>query len=706
MFSARLRRRMKSCPPRPILRSRPSVEALEDRVLLSHTPLAPEFVVNTNPVAGAFAPPAVATASDVTGDFVVAWTNAIASKGTVFYQVLAQRFNRDGVAQGGEIAVSAPSLFAAGTGNGAVTVDVSMDATGDFVVVYDASNGNGSDQVFAHLYAADGTDRGQIVVSPTNDPTFSFSVLPSVASDSAGDFVVAFTTNNASGKDVFARQFNASGAPLGAPIHVSTDQTTPLTGPSVGSDGAGNFVVAWNGQGLKGNIAIVGRRFSSGGAALDAAPFVVSQTDQINSTPDVKVARVTGSFVITWDFNSFVVKPGTIMVQPALSSTDSAVLQSATEGVSQINFQPGNNAAFVLARRYDAAGTAQEPAEFVVNSEPLFTTAPPHVAVDADGDFAIVWATGQGLTSVFLRTYTPDGTAEGPQGQVNSFTGDLRPNDVASDDCGNLVVGWTGFITNSANTRILARVYRSSEDCNPMQPTPDTPETPTPTPTPPPPVVVPPPQPSNPDPALVIALARATAVPPPVARAFEPFLFLGFTPPPPATVPVPESQTSTLAPFLQAGGVQFERLGEISGHVFEDLNGNGIQDPGEPNLRGQTVFLDLNDNGLPDEGEPKMETDAEGRYIFSGLALTRYKVRQDLRVFRLRQTAPQDNRPYVVDLTPQNSSIADKDFGVRVLPVTRGTTKPKVPPPVTPSSGEEPQSPPPKKAPDAPAPKE
>ncbi len=280
--------------------------------------------------------------------------------------------------------------------------------------------------------------------------------------------------------------------------------------------------------------------------------------------------------------------------------------------------------------------------------------------------------------------------------KVNSFTGDLRPNDVASDDCGNLVVGWTGFITDSAKPTILARVYRSSEDCNPMQPTP------TPVPTPPPPVIVPPTVPSDPDPALVIALARATAaVAPPAARTFEPFLFLGLTPPASATVAVPGSQTSTLAPFLQAGGVQFDRLGEISGHVFEDLNGNGIQDPGEPNLRGQTVFLDLNDNGIPDEGEPKMETDAEGRYIFSGLALTRYKVRQDLRVFRLRQTAPQDNQPYVVDLSPQNSSIADKDFGVRVLPVTRRTTtRPKAPPPETSPSSEEPQSPPPKNVPD------
>ena len=124
-------------------------------------------------------------------------------------------------------------------------------------------------------------------------------------------FVVAFTTSNAkSGKDVYARQFNASGTALGAPIQVSTKQTIPLTGPSVGSDGAGNFVVAWNGQDPNGKIAIVGRRFSAGGAALDAAPFVVSQTDQFNSTPDVSVARTSGSFVITWDYNPVVLQPG------------------------------------------------------------------------------------------------------------------------------------------------------------------------------------------------------------------------------------------------------------------------------------------------------------------------------------------------------------------------------------------------------------
>ena len=81
MFTSLLRSRMTNRLPRPSVRSRPSVEALEDRLVLNHTPLAPEFIVNTNSVAGFVAPPAVVTASDATGDFVVAWTTQLPTQG-------------------------------------------------------------------------------------------------------------------------------------------------------------------------------------------------------------------------------------------------------------------------------------------------------------------------------------------------------------------------------------------------------------------------------------------------------------------------------------------------------------------------------------------------------------------------------------------------------------------------------------------------
>src|SRR5439155_16558325 len=50
----------------------------------------------------------------------------------------------------------------------------------------------------------------------------------------------------------------------------------------------------------------------------------------------------------------------------------------------------------------------------------------------------------------------------------------------------------------------------------------------------------------------------------------------------------------------------------ISGQVFNDLNGNGIRDTGEPGLQGFTAFLDTNNNGLLDDCEPSTVRDANG----------------------------------------------------------------------------------------------
>ena len=53
----------------------------------------------------------------------------------------------------------------------------------------------------------------------------------------------------------------------------------------------------------------------------------------------------------------------------------------------------------------------------------------------------------------------------------------------------------------------------------------------------------------------------------------------------------------------------------IRGHVFADLNANGVADPGESGLSGVTVYADLNGNGVHDAfGQPWAITDAAGVY--------------------------------------------------------------------------------------------
>jgi hypothetical protein len=68
----------------------------------------------------------------------------------------------------------------------------------------------------------------------------------------------------------------------------------------------------------------------------------------------------------------------------------------------------------------------------------------------------------------------------------------------------------------------------------------------------------------------------------------------------------------------------------IAGTVYDDLNDNGVLDPGEPGEAGVTVYLDTNNNGVLDSGEPHTLTDAQGNYTFGNLAAGTYTVREVL----------------------------------------------------------------------------
>ena len=65
---------------------------------------------------------------------------------------------------------------------------------------------------------------------------------------------------------------------------------------------------------------------------------------------------------------------------------------------------------------------------------------------------------------------------------------------------------------------------------------------------------------------------------------------------------------------------QANNPGMISGTVWEDTNGDGLQETGETGtVPGATVFLDTNANGLLDPGERFTVSDAQGRYLIGGL---------------------------------------------------------------------------------------
>ena len=69
--------------------------------------------------------------------------------------------------------------------------------------------------------------------------------------------------------------------------------------------------------------------------------------------------------------------------------------------------------------------------------------------------------------------------------------------------------------------------------------------------------------------------------------------------------------------------------GSIGDRVWNDRNGDGVQDAGEGGLAGVIVFIDIDDDGSRDAGEPFDTTDVTGAYDITDLAAGSYTVRVD-----------------------------------------------------------------------------
>jgi hypothetical protein len=108
-------------------------------------------------------------------------------------------------------------------------------------------------------------------------------------------------------------------------------------------------------------------------------------------------------------------------------------------------------------------------------------------------------------------------------------------------------------------------------------------------------------------------------------------------------------------------GLYVLSLDPIKGTVWNDLDGDGVRDPGEPGLAGWTVFVDLKGTGTFDPGDPFAVTGADGTYSIKGVpdgTWNIYEVPQP----SWTQTAPAGGF-YTVTLDPSTTVIGGIDFG-------------------------------------------
>jgi predicted outer membrane repeat protein len=100
---------------------------------------------------------------------------------------------------------------------------------------------------------------------------------------------------------------------------------------------------------------------------------------------------------------------------------------------------------------------------------------------------------------------------------------------------------------------------------------------------------------------------------------------------------------------------------DISGKLYEDINANGVQDVGEPNLSNMLVYLDINTNLSFDSGEPNQYTGSDGSYLFEGLLPNDYDVRVDVSMFEWSYISPPTPQTATV---PIGSDVVDFNYGL------------------------------------------
>jgi hypothetical protein len=252
------------------------------------TPLGGEFQVNTFST-GYQLYPDVAFNAD--GTFVVVWQTPDADGDG--YGVVGRRYDSTGTPLAGEFIVSSYT-----TGY-QFAPRVAPSASG-FRVTWDGQGVGDDAGIFMRQFDLAGSPQGTDFA--VNTGVANIQYYPQIAGENA--FVVTWEDyDDVTGeRNVRARRFDSAGTPLAGEFMVNSYITGYQLRPSVAVDSAGNFLVSWwDGSGLDGSDSgIWARQFDAAGAPLTADFQVNTYTTGYQAFPAVD-ARGPGDFVIAWD---------------------------------------------------------------------------------------------------------------------------------------------------------------------------------------------------------------------------------------------------------------------------------------------------------------------------------------------------------------------------------------------------------------------
>ena len=221
-----------------------------------------EFKVNTYTTSNQ-GNPAIGMAAD--GDFVISWqsNNQDGSQNGVY----AQRYDSVGVMQGSEFQVNTY------TTQQQLNPAIGMDSDGDFVISWQSNyNQDGSDRgIFAQRYDSLGVMQGSEF--QVNTYTTFDQENPSIGMDADGDFVISWQSSyNQDGNygGIYAQRYASSGVAQDSEFLVNAYTTDHQKIPAIDMDSAGDFVITWTSFGPESDYGINAVRYDSSGKVQKA----------------------------------------------------------------------------------------------------------------------------------------------------------------------------------------------------------------------------------------------------------------------------------------------------------------------------------------------------------------------------------------------------------------------------------------------------
>ena len=256
---------------------------------------------------------------------------------------------------------------------------------------------------------------------------------------------------------------------FGPDFHVNAATTGPQSGPSVATGSAGNFVVVW-GNYDSSNSGVTGRRFDAAGLPLGGDFPLNIDPDGTQGEPDVAVDATNGFLAIWTDAN---LDPSTFGITgryfdgAGVPTGPEFLINTYTSGFQRTPAIGTDGSGFVVVwldeNHHDGqadgifgqrlgAGGSPVGAEFQVNTYTTGDQGSPDVAVDGSGEVLVVW---QSAGDIIGRHFDAGGVPSGPDFQINvATTADLSLPSVAVGG-GGFVVTWESFFASHAD--VMAR---------------------------------------------------------------------------------------------------------------------------------------------------------------------------------------------------------------------------------------------------------